>query len=342
MSERLARLAVPEWLVELRHETIHGQMPGLTVLRAGVQFGRAWLDVHYWGEQGMGEVVEEEGQEEELHKLLECYMYLKVYLVWGTERMTKLQSQEDVWCHLLELWKVVRGNHILEEISVKQAVGLVKTEVCNLCKGEEGLELLTDVLVREELLVPDKEFLDSLEGGGEVEEEVVVPRQLLLIWSEFIQIIDKGIGVKVLVDKLLDKVKQGEEGKEVGAAWIVIFAEGMAGIKGNKLITMGREQIDLRTLERWLDRPNLLVGQLCGLLCEVGGLGVGDVRRGRVEQLVGLAVGGKLEGKMDSGGDIHTERDLMGGEEFGGQTEKKSSSDSNLLKDAEGSFSRRQ
>ena len=69
---------------------------------------------------------------------------------------------------------------------------------------------------------------------------------------------------------------------------------------------------------------------------------MGDVRRGRVEQLVRLAVGGKLEGKMDSGGDIHTERDLMGGEEFGGQTEKKSSSDSNLLKDAEGSFSRRQ
>lgn len=28
------RLAVPEWLEELRHETTHGQMLGLTVLRA--------------------------------------------------------------------------------------------------------------------------------------------------------------------------------------------------------------------------------------------------------------------------------------------------------------------
>ena len=66
-------------------------------------------------------------QEEELHKLLECYMYLKVYQVW---------------------------DHSLEDISVKQTVGLVKTEVCNLCEGEEGLELLVEVLVREDLLVP--------------------------------------------------------------------------------------------------------------------------------------------------------------------------------------------
>ena len=120
LHEAGAMLAVPEWLVELRHETTHGQMPGLTVLRAAVQFGLAWLDVHYWGEDGRGQVVVAGGQEEEVHKLLECYMYLKVYQVWGTERMSELQGQEEVWNHLQELWIVVRGNHSLESISVKQ------------------------------------------------------------------------------------------------------------------------------------------------------------------------------------------------------------------------------
>ena len=61
-------------------------------------------------------MVEAGGQEEEVHKLLECYMYLKVYQVWGTERMSELQ----VWNYLQELWIVVRGNHSLESISVKQ------------------------------------------------------------------------------------------------------------------------------------------------------------------------------------------------------------------------------
>ena len=50
-------------------------MPGLTVLRAATQFG---LDAHYWGEEGRGDLVDQWG-EEELHKLLECYMSLKVY-----------------------------------------------------------------------------------------------------------------------------------------------------------------------------------------------------------------------------------------------------------------------
>jgi ribosomal biogenesis protein LAS1 len=49
LHDASARLSsVPEWLVELRHETTHGQMPGLTLLRAAVQFGLVWLDSHYW------------------------------------------------------------------------------------------------------------------------------------------------------------------------------------------------------------------------------------------------------------------------------------------------------
>ena len=76
--------------------------------------------------------------------------------------MTELQGQEDVWNHLQELWEVVKGNHSLEDISVKQAVGLVKTEVCNLCEWEEGMELLAQVLVREDLLVPSEGIFGQL------------------------------------------------------------------------------------------------------------------------------------------------------------------------------------
>ena len=49
----------------------------------------------------------------------------------GIERMSELQ----VWNYIQELWILVRENQSLECISVKQAVGLIKTEVCNLCKG---------------------------------------------------------------------------------------------------------------------------------------------------------------------------------------------------------------
>ena len=42
------------------------------------------------------------------------------------------------------------------------AVGLVKTELCNLVEVEDGMQLLTDILVMEDFLVP--EFLEWLAG----------------------------------------------------------------------------------------------------------------------------------------------------------------------------------
>ena len=72
--------------------------------------------------------------------------------------------------------------------------------------------------------------MDSLHlDGGDVEshEEVMVPKQLLSIWDEFIHIINRMVCVKML----LEKIKEGGVGKEVGATWVVILAEGMAGIR---------------------------------------------------------------------------------------------------------------
>ena len=57
------------------------------------------------------------------------------------------------------------------------------------------MELLADILVKENLLVPEKEFLDSFEKGDGVS------KQLLMIWAEFIHIIDKMVEVLMLVEK---------------------------------------------------------------------------------------------------------------------------------------------
>ena len=79
----------------------------------------------------------------------------------GTERMSELQ----VWNYIQKLWIVVQENQSLESFSVKQAVGLIKTEMCNLCEGEEGMELLACIPDEEALLVPEKEFLEVLASG---------------------------------------------------------------------------------------------------------------------------------------------------------------------------------
>ena len=85
----------------MRHETTHGAMPTITVLRAAMQFALAWLDTHYWKEVQEKDVEEVEG--DKTGSLLELYKYLKVYQLWGTGALLDIKEQGEVWYHLLGL-----------------------------------------------------------------------------------------------------------------------------------------------------------------------------------------------------------------------------------------------
>ena len=94
------------------------------------------------------------------------------------------------------------------------------------------MEFLTEVFVREDSLVPVKKLL------GRVIKKV--PRQLLLMYSEVVQMIDKGVVLRVLVEKLLEQVM----GDKVCAARVIILAGRMAGVRKNKPVTVCGEGPD--------------------------------------------------------------------------------------------------
>jgi len=291
LHEAASRLSVPEWVVEVRHETTHGAMPTITLLRAAMHFALAWLDTHYWKEVQEGE-VEEGGDGDRIGGLLELYKYLKVYQLWGTVALLDIKEQGEVWDHLQGLWEQVMAGRDLVRLSVKQAVGLVKTEIVNLLREEEeeGLERLARILVKEELLIPDKEFLESLEEDEGVRKtgEVSVPKQLQKVWTELIGLIDRGLGVAALIDRLMERVGK-EGGGDTGllaGAWVVLLAEGMLG-RGSKLIPITTSSVVEARLEKWLAVANPVVAQLAGLLCQVAGME--ESRRKKIELLVRTA-----------------------------------------------------
>ena len=317
LHEAAARLSVPEWIVHLRHETTHGHMPEVPMLRAALEYGLAWLDLHYWNSSEAGSRPEDESQSEEsgeLHKLLECYMYLKLYLVWGTERMSELRSQEDVWTHLQELWMFVRnpGGARLKDMTLKAAVGVVKTEICSwVDREEEGVETLADILVQEDLLIPDTEFLESFEDWSQDESrEVEVPSQLVTIWADFINLVDRQAGARVLMDRLLIRIGDMDEedsNPELAAAWVVTLAQAMLGHVSPACLTIRPARVEVTCLETWLQSPSPLLAQMTGLLCRVAGL----EDSAKVEALVNLASGGKLEAKTLVEARIFTDMDLI-------------------------------
>ena len=312
LHEAAALLSVPEWIVSLRHETSHGQMPGVAMLRAALEYGLSWLETHYWSsdeaELEPDQARDSDSEEETLHRLLECFLYLKLYQVWGTERAAELRPQEEVWAHLQQLWGAVSQASRLHELSIKQAVGIVKTEVCTLLDREEGagVDMLAQLLAHEDLLVPDSDFMESFDSG-QSDKEVEVPENLILIWSDFINIIDRQAGVRVLVDRLMARLQDEERaGPELAAAWVVVLVQGMLGRAAPACLAISPGRVEGACLEAWLQSPTPLTSQLADLLAEVAG--VTDPRLG---QLVRLYTGAKLEARPLKSDAIYTEADLV-------------------------------
>ena len=51
VSVLAARMGLPQWLVELRHDATHGQLPTLPVLRSAADCILLWLNDNYWAPQ---------------------------------------------------------------------------------------------------------------------------------------------------------------------------------------------------------------------------------------------------------------------------------------------------
>ena len=48
--------------------------------------------------------------------LLECHMYLKIYLIWGTEKVRDLKDQQELYSHL----RWLEFNLILFQLSLER------------------------------------------------------------------------------------------------------------------------------------------------------------------------------------------------------------------------------
>ena len=319
LHEAAEKVGVPEWVVQVRHETTHGTMPSLTVLRAALEFSLSWLETNYWNSsQHFFPARPNSDSEEEaggLHTLLELYQYLKLYQVWGTERMSELESQTEVWSHLSGQWTTVtvaRPAH-LASLSVKQAVGRIKTDICSLLdRDSTKLEVMVDMLVREELLVPGRDFLDSLESEGS-EGEVDVPVQLIQIWSEFLSIVERQGGLLGLISRLVERTAEGGEGSHLAAGWVRILGEAVLGEKTRPGLTIKASpgRVTTSSLQCWLETPGPLTLLLSPLLCQLAGLPRSKVLA--VQSLLNIMAGAKLETKPTS--TVYTLSDLVDSEQ---------------------------
>ena len=143
----------------------------------------------------------------------------------------------------------------------------------------------------------------------------VVPAEKPLITEETDllepTLVDRQSGVKTLVDRLLVRIGDSDEmedsNPELAAAWVVTLVQAMLGHVTHTCLTISPARVEDTCLETWLASPSPLLAQMIGLLCRVAGLDDSS----KVEALVNLAAGGKLEAKTLVEARIFTDRDLI-------------------------------
>merc|ERR1719468_530111 len=100
---------------------------------------------------------------------------------------------------------------------------------------------------------------------------------------------------------------QEDSNPELAAAWVVSLVQSMLGHVSHTCLNISPARVDATCLETWLDSPSPLLAQMTGLLCRVAGLDDSS----KVEALVNLASGGKLEAKTLVEARIFTDMDLI-------------------------------
>ena len=97
------------WIVDVRHDTSHGQLPSYEVLKAAVAFCFNWIIVNYW--QFEDHTIESLADVTNyanypfIHELLDCYKYLKIYSIWGSRNLKDIKDQTEIYQQLSRLVK---------------------------------------------------------------------------------------------------------------------------------------------------------------------------------------------------------------------------------------------
>ena len=125
-------------------------MPSLDTLKMGLDFAIQWIIKNYWEPEMESfskdfsadhHPIKSSTEYNKLHKLLDCYGYLKIYSIWGTKDIGQLTEQEELYEHIKELWAVFqiqkdskgkkKSSTNIDQLHLKDALSIIRSEFVN-------------------------------------------------------------------------------------------------------------------------------------------------------------------------------------------------------------------
>ncbi|XP_018307424.1 uncharacterized protein [Mycetomoellerius zeteki] len=254
MFKIASQLKIPEWIVELRHETAHGyELPSIGVLRIAINILLHWLHDEYWAPEACAmkryylkegeEVLKEEGESEveDFTNMIEIWTAVSLYvnadykLVSDLPETQLCEILQDLRTYMLSEYRSKISNDENEYISVyKRTVKIDKEYNLRTAKTlllakisvdlseslstmHEKSNTICNVLCKNKVFLPNLDVMKIFrqqEKKNTNSKRKILPPKMLRFWKDIIFLLHEKGMLETLLFKLLSIVNQEHEDKE--------------------------------------------------------------------------------------------------------------------------------
>ncbi|XP_063985441.1 ribosomal biogenesis protein LAS1L [Diachasmimorpha longicaudata] len=259
------QLRIPEWIVNLRHDTAHGhELPPITLLRMASNILLIWLNDEYWVPEAQAldqalknqnDVTEIEvlDSQEDLVDLIELWMSVGLYVESDLSRVSDLPDE-----HLRNILKDIHprtkaskrdldtsiGSEHLEgdTCPLKKVRFYLLTEITNhlhqskdqKCLGSEIANLLVNSQIF--LVAPEiAELFSRKREDGHPHSGKNLPRQLIIFWQPMISLLHEAKLLETLIFKLIEVMnsdeKKSSQTRKCASLWLKCIGQSFLKLK---------------------------------------------------------------------------------------------------------------
>ncbi|XP_076277925.1 uncharacterized protein LOC143207909 [Lasioglossum baleicum] len=243
------QLNIPEWIVNLRHDTAHGhELPSIGVLRIAINILLTWLHEEYWAAEAKGleecivtdETVKEVQETEEIQEFsdlielwtaVSLYIHAGYHLVEDIPDLELMETLQDLYSYAIFLSEQNNGNaenhndtyarvatndiRKDKKYTLQTARAVLLSEISRYLARKSvpsNKDIVCDELFQSEAFLPNKDVL-SIFAQESTKNELknnTLPLDMMEFWRDIIFLLYENRMLETLIMKLLQLANNQE------------------------------------------------------------------------------------------------------------------------------------
>lgn len=234
---------VPDWIVELRHETAHGNnLPSLVLLRNACVIGLQWLQTYYWDKHKkciidytLGQKEPSSSDENKIAALLHFGICLSICSHSKIKKLADITDsymQEEVVNDAKDLFGHFMDLSNWETVSIARLISMMDSHARKILKSSDTITYVNKTLLGEDSLFLSLELLDYL-SRDDFNNKQKLSRNYVMCFEVLLSFLHTNDLISCFIMYLVEITQNGDCPKKsmLAALWM---SEILAALKKSK------------------------------------------------------------------------------------------------------------